>query len=186
MKKAILFLMITFITMSTKAQKNNLKIGGYGAAISEITWVNDKAAINLGAYGGVLINHKLLIGIAGNNILFNQTVNEKKEKFQFNYYGLYSEYRFTPLKEVNLSVGLTGAMGWQENNIKSLLKTRKRDGDFTFVIQPKLAVNVKVTKFMQVQGYTTFRITGNTNSQYYTSKNYSGVSSGVSLVFGSF
>ncbi len=179
-------LMIVSSTIGATAQKNKTKVDAYGAAISELTWVDDKASLNLGAYGGVLLNHKLLIGISGNNIFFRQTVNEKKEKFQFNYYGLYSEYRFNPDSEVGLSVGLTGALGWQENDIRSIEKTGRKDGDFTFVIQPKLALNVKVTKFMQVQGYSSFRITGNTNSRYYTQKNYNGVSSGISLVFGSF
>lgn len=186
MKKTILMLLITAATIGATAQTNKTKVGGYGAAISEITWVDGIVALNLGAYGGVLVNHKLLIGLAGNNIFFKKTVNNKKESFQFNYYGLYSEYRFMPERKVGISVGLTGALGWQENNIKTLQKTGKKDGDFTFVIQPKLGLNVKVTKFMQAQAYSSFRFTGNTNSAYYSAKNYNGISGGISLVFGSF
>lgn len=186
MKKTILMLVITVITIGATAQANKNKISGYGAGIAELTWVNGKAALNLGAYGGVLIDHKLLIGAAGNNIFFKQTVNNKKESFQFNYYGLYSEYRFLPKRKVGVSVGLTGAMGWQENDITSLQKTGRKDGDYTFVIQPKVGMNIKVTKFMQTQVYSSYRFTGNTNSFYYSSQNYNGASAGVSLVFGSF
>jgi hypothetical protein len=186
MKKAILMLVITAAAIGTTAQTSKTKLGAHGAAISEITLVNGKAALNLGAYGGVLINHKLLIGVAGNNIFFKQTVNNKKESFQFNYYGLYSEYRFMPERKIGVAVGLTGAMGWQENDIRSFQKTSRKDGRFTFVIQPKLGLNVKVTKFMQVQAYSSYRFTGNTFSSYCSAKNYNGISGGAGLVFGSF
>lgn len=186
MKKTIVVLLITAVSFGVSAQTNKTKLGAYGAGISEITWVNGKPALNLGAYGGVLLNHKLLLGVAGNNVFFKQTVNNRKENFQFNYYGLYSEYRFMPERIVGVSVALTGAMGWQENDIRSAQKANRKDGDFTFVLQPKLGLNVKVTKFMQAQAYSSYRITGNTNSIYYPKKNYNGVSAGVSLVFGSF
>lgn len=186
MKRSILLMVITTITIGATAQSNKTKIGGYGAGIAEITWLNGKAALNLGGYGGVLIDHRLLIGAAGNNIFFTQTVNNKKENFQFNYYGLYTEYRLMPGKPIDVSVGLTSALGWQENNIKNTQKSGKKDGDYTYVIQPKLALNANVTRFMQVQAYGSYRITGNTNSMYYTKSNYNGVSGGIGLVFGSF
>jgi hypothetical protein len=186
MKKSILLLMITAITVCTTAQTGKTKVGGYGAGIAEITLLNGKPSLNLGAYGGVLINHELLIGAAGNNILFTQTIDGKKENFQFNYYGIYTEFRLMPKKAINVSAGLTSALGWQENDIMSTKKSRKRDGDYTYVIQPKLALNARVTKFMQVQAYGSYRFTGNTNSVYYTKTNYNGVSAGIGLVFGSF
>jgi predicted secreted Zn-dependent protease len=65
-------------------------------------------------------------------------------------------------------------------------KSTRKDGDYTYVVQPKIAVNTRITKFMQVQAYGSYRITGNTNSQYYQEKNYNGPSAGVSLVFGGF
>lgn len=186
MKKVNLLLLITAITTSAAAQNSKTKIGGHGAGIAEITWLNGKPALGLGAFGGVLINHHLLVGAAGNNIFFEKTVNGKKEKFQFNYYGLYTEYRLMPEKAINLSVGLTGAMGWQENNIANAQKTGKRDGNHTYVIQPKLALNVKVTRFMQVQAYGSYRIAGSTNSSYNVQKNYNGMAAGAGLVFGTF
>lgn len=179
-------LLITATTIGANAQTKNQTVNGYGAGTAEITWVNGKPALSLGAYGGALINHKFLIGAVGNNIFFDQTIDGEKQDFQFNYYGLYSEYRLQPQKNVHLSMGLTGAMGWQENEITSSLKTSKRDGDLTYVIQPKLGINIKVTRFMQVQAYGSYRFTGNTNSIYYTPKNHNGASAGASLVFGSF
>lgn len=186
MKKVLFMIVILLATIGLQAQSKKIVSGGYGAAISEITWIDGKPALSLGAYGGWLINHKILIGAAGTNSFFKHTVNGRKENFQFNYYGLYTEYRFMPEKRVHASVGLTGALGWQENDLVNAQKSRKRDGDLTYVIVPKLAVNVKVTSFMQVQAYGSYRITGDTKSQYYASGNYNGAAAGVSLVFGSF
>lgn len=186
MKKTVLMLMITIMTFSASAQNGKQKVGGYGAGIAELTWVNGKPALNLGAYGGVLINHKFLFGAAGNNVFFQQTVNGKKESFQLNYYGLYAEYRIKPENPVHLSFALTGALGWQENDINSALKTNQKDGDFTYVIQPKIGINTKIASFMQIQAYGSYRITGDTKSTYYARSNYNGASAGISLVFGAF
>ncbi len=185
MKKTILFLLITAFTVNASAQGKK-SITGVGTGIAEITWVNGKPALNLGGYGGVLINHQLLIGAAGNNIFFKHTVNNQKTSFQFNYYGLYTEYRLMPGKAVGASVALTGGLGWMENNYRDLVKTGRKDGNFTYVIQPKVGVNVKITSFMQVQGYTSYRFTGHTQSTYYQPRNYNGFSAGVGLSFGSF
>lgn len=186
MKKVMFTLIVSAIAMSGIAQNNKAVIGGYGAGFAELAWVGGKAGLNLGGYGGVLINHKLLLGVAGNNIFFKQSLAGKKQDFQFNYYGLYTEYKIAPEKNVHLTAALTGAMGWLENDLAGSKKSGKRDGDFTYVIQPKMAVNVKVTSFMQVQAYGTYRFTGNTNSEFYTRKNLNGFSSGVALVFGGF
>ena len=67
MKKTILLLMISATTISAMAQTKKTAVGGYGAGIAEITRVNGKVGLNLGAYGGVLINHRLLIGLDGNS-----------------------------------------------------------------------------------------------------------------------
>lgn len=186
MKKLFNLLAIIAISAGAKAQTSKQHVTGYGAGIAEITHVNGQVAMNVGGYGGVFINHKLMIGLAGNNVFFKQPINGKKESFQLNYYGLYSEYRFKPENPVHISLGVTGALGWQENDIKNDQKTRRKDGDFTFVVQPKIALNTKITKFMQVQAYASYRFTGNTNSLYYSKSNYNGASAGISLVFGGF
>ncbi len=184
MKKVILMLMISAGAIVSMAQSKKPTVGGYGAGTAEITNLNGDPALSLGAYGGVLLNHKWLIGLAGSNIIFKQEVGEVKEKYQFNYYGLYSEYRFMPERNVNLSVGVTSALAWLERENSN--EDMKKEGDFTNVIQPKIGLNIKVTKFMQVQAYGSYRFTGNTNSSSYSGKNFNGASAGVGLVFGAF
>lgn len=186
MKQTILLVAILATGSICMAQQKTKPIGGYGAGTAEITWLDGKPVLAIGGYGGVLINHKLLLGAAGSNLLFKEKVNGIKEKFQFNYYGLFAEYKLYPTQHVHLSAAVTTAIGWLENDIKSNEKGWKKDGDYTYVIQPKLALNIKVTRFMQAQVYTNYRITGDTKSIYYHSKNFNGASAGISLLFGAF
>jgi Outer membrane protein beta-barrel domain len=186
MKKVILVLIISASAIASIAQSKKTAVGGYGAGTAELTYINGKPALNLGAYGGVLLNHRWLIGLAGNNIFFKQDGSEMKENFQLNYYGLYSEYRFMPQRKVNVSLGVTGALGWLEREVPNSKGDMDKDGDFTNVIQPKVGINIKVTKFMQVQAYGSYRFTGSTNSAFQSGKDLNGASAGVGLVFGAF
>jgi hypothetical protein len=183
---AALFLGITSVHAQTK-QTPATSVSGYGGGVAELTFIDGKPALNIGGYGGFLLNRRLLIGVSGNNIMFKHTVNGAKENMSFNYYGLYTEYRFPTQSILQVSAGVTGAMGWLENKLVSSDKNKfRRDGDMTFVIQPKLGLNVRVTKFMQIQGYASYRFTGNTNSTHYTQNNFNGVSGGAGLLFGGF
>ena len=78
MKQVFALLALTALTLSASAQTTKQHTTGYGAGIAEITWVNGQAALNLGGYGGVLVNHKFMFGASGNNIFFKQKVNGKK------------------------------------------------------------------------------------------------------------
>jgi hypothetical protein len=188
MKKLILVLMISASAIISMAQTKKTTVGGYGAATAELTKISGDPALSLGGNGGIILNHKWVLGLSGSNILFNEKSDELKIKYQFNYYGLYSEYRFIPERKVNVSIGLTGAMGWLEQesrNADGEMKMKK-EGDFTYVIQPKVGINVTVTKFMQVQVYGSYRFSGDTNVNNFSSKALNGTSAGVGLFFGSF
>lgn len=186
MKKVILTIIFSASTMVSMAQSTKIAVGGYGAGTAELTYVNEKTALNLGAYGGVLLNHKWLIGLSGNNISFKHNEAGADRKMQLNYYGLYTEYRFMPERKVNLSLGVTGALGWLERENFDSEGGMDKDGDYTSVIQPKVGLNIKVFQFMQVQAYGSYRFTGNTNSTFQTGKNLNGAGAGIGLVFGSF
>ncbi len=132
MKKILTLLFATAIIIGATAQTKKMAVGGYGAGTAELTFINGKAALNIGAYGGVLLNHKLLIGAGGSNIFFSKKINGQKEDFQFNYYGVYSEYRFMPERKLNVTVSVLGAMGWNENKLVSDKGSMKKDGDYTY------------------------------------------------------
>ncbi len=186
MKRTIFLLLLTVFSVSGQAQKRQPSVAGYGAAVAELTSIDKKAALNLGGYGGVLINHRFLLGASGNNILFSKTINGSKTDFQFNYYGLITEYKFFPGSFVHFSAGLTSALGWLENDILTADKKKRMDGDYVYVIQPRLALELRITSFMQGKLYGNYRFTGNTKSRYFTPRNLDGAGAGAALVFGSF
>jgi hypothetical protein len=188
--KKILFAAAVLFAAQTFAQAQATKktaVNGYGCGLVELTYINGKPALNIGGYGGVLLNHRFLIGASGANVLFRHKVNGSNQSMSFNYYGLYTEYRMPSTQWYQFSVGLTSAMGWQENKLVSTNKANtRRDGNITYVFQPRIGVNAKLTTFMQLQGYASYRFTGNTKSTYYNRSNYNGASIGMALVFGGF
>ncbi|MCU0388195.1 MAG: hypothetical protein MUE71_06270 [Chitinophagaceae bacterium] len=186
MKRTLLTVLLTGSIAGLWAQSSNKHIGGYGMASAELTFVEKEAAINIGAYGGILLNHKWLIGVSGNNIQFKRTIQDQKVNFQFNYYGLYSEYRFFHANPVSVTLGTTAALGWLTNEVNQEKGQSKKDGDYTYVIQPQLGLNVKITRFMQARLHGGYRFTGNTNSTHYSGKNLNAINAGAGLVFGSF
>jgi hypothetical protein len=190
MKKFMVLLLVVFtgnISNAQSSKSNIAKTTGYGGGVAELTFVNGSPALNIGGYGGVLINRRVLVGLSGNNILFKNTVNGVKHNMSFNYYGIYSEYRFPTKSILQVSSGITAALGWQENKlVNPSRENTRRDGNMTFVIQPKLGLNIRIAKFMQVQGYASYRFTGNTHSVYYNGANYNGASFGAALLFGGF
>lgn len=187
MKKIVFMLCAAAALMtSVSAQNKKTHVTGYGGGIAEVTTINGKAGFTTGGLGGVLLNHKWLIGVSGHNTFFRQNVNGSRESFQFMSYGLYNEFRINPSKGVHAAIGLSTGLGSIQKNTVNGKREYSRDGKWVYTIQPKLALTVPVTRFMQVQAQASYRFTGNTESTYYSSNNVNGVSGGITLLFGGF
>ncbi|ULQ55932.1 outer membrane beta-barrel protein [Flavihumibacter rivuli] len=188
MKKLILTGMLAFSLSYVSAQSGERNhIGGYGAAVTEITAIDGNAALSVGGHGGVLLNHNWLVGISGYTTFFSKQMEQGKAKLRFNHFGLYGARHFQPSKPVNLSVGLMVGAGTVElNNQSELEKGNKRDGDWTYVIQPDINLNVRIFRYMKVQARAGYRFTGDTNGAIYTRSNLNGATAGIGLLFGSF
>lgn len=186
--KKIVFMLCTVAALMSSVNGQNKKthVTGYGGGIAEVTTINGKAAFTTGGLGGVLLNHKWLIGVSGYNTFFRQTVNGTGESFQFMSYGLYNEFRINPSNKVHAAIGLSSGLGCIQKNTVNGKKEYSRDGNWVYTVQPKLALTIAVTKFMQIQAQTSYRFTGNTKSTYYKSDNLNGVSGGITLLFGGF
>lgn len=186
MKKSALVIHFVLLSVSMTAQKKTNHITGIGAGFTELTWVDDKPAVAPGAYGGILINHSFFIGAYGSNILFSKVMSNHKSRFQFNHYGIYTAYRFSPARTLSLSTGVRAGMGWLENKQSQDNNSWRKNGNYTWVITPGLELNTRVTEFMQLQVYGAYRFTGNTNSILLYNSNFNGASAGIALVFGKF
>lgn len=102
----------------------------------EVTTVADHGQYSLGGYGGVLLNHRLLLGGLGKMVFFRPN-NQPRT---FVYFGLYTEYHFNPARLVHLSVGVMGGMGVLSNRADN-------HGNLIFVTEPRASLHVNVTNF---------------------------------------
>lgn len=185
MKKTIFLLILAIAGLTVQAQKTK-KVSGYGAAVADINNMAGRANLNVGAYGGVLLNHKWLIGAAGNNTFLRKTINGNSQSFQYNNYGLYTEYHFSPEKPVHLVAGLMAGAGYLQAKQAAAGEKYSRVGDWHYLVTPNLGVSVNVTKFMRVHTRVSYNFAGDTKFNDLTSSDLRSLSGGVALVFGSF
>lgn len=192
MKRILTCALLAILAQGALAQQTKNAVGGYGTALAEITTINGKVALNVGGHGGVLINHKWLLGASGNNIFFEQKETAGYRDFQFAYYGLFTEYRIKPSANVHLALGLTAGGGMLQHKIYDGSANGNKednwvkDGHWTHVIHPTLAMNIKLLSFMQARVHAGYRFTGNTEGAYYKASNLNGWAAGAGLAFGKF
>lgn len=183
----MILVMAALSVVAGHAQKSNFGVtGAYGGGTAELNFVNGKPALAVGGYGGMLLGKKWMLGIGGNNLFFSSKSNGKSMDQQFNYYGLYSEYYVVKSDNINLFLGALSGLGWLENEGASTKDRMRKDGNFTWVAQPRLGTQVKITSFMRATAYAGYRFTGDTKSTHYSEKNLNGISLGAGLIFGKF
>lgn len=181
--KAIGLVAILLPTFSS-AQVAKKKIGAIGGGLAEVGNFKNTSSLELGAFGGIVLNHKWVLGIDGQNKLLTRNINGADWRVQFNQYGLYTEYKYrhTGTTYASLSVG-TG-LGWVTGGPKK--KNQKMDGDKTWVIHPRLNGNTRLTRFLQIQWYVSYRFSGNPNSGLLTKNKLTGPGAGITIVAGTF
>jgi hypothetical protein len=185
MKRTIFLLILAAASFSVQAQKTK-KISGYGAATADINNMASRTNLNVGAYGGVLLNHKWLIGAAGSNTFLRKTINGNSQSFQYHNYGLYTEYHLNPEKPVHLVAGLMAGAGYLQAKQAVAGDKYSRVGDWHYLITPNVGLSVNVTKFMRVHTRVSYHFAGDTKYSDLTSRDLRSLSGGVALVFGSF
>lgn len=185
-------LLATLSLSAQSAQQAKPSVGGYGAGLAEITTVNGRVALNVGGHGGVLLNHKWMIGASGHNIFFEQKEATGYRDFQFAYYGIMTEYRFKPSARVHAAIGVTAGGGFLQQKIYTNNNGGERnvswvkDGHWTAVVHPTVSLNVKLLSFMQARAHVGYRFTGDVDATKYNGNRLNGVGAGVGLAFGAF
>ena len=164
--------------LKTISQKGTKSVGSYGSVTNEVTSIADKAHYSLGGYGGVLLNHKLLLGGLG-KVVFTERSNHRFNQSTFVYFGPYTEYLIKPENVVHFSVGLMGGLGV----FSSIIGEKS---NLIFVTEPKLGIQVNVTNFMRIAGNISYRYTGNTKYGSFKEDDFNSISTGVGLSFGKF
>jgi hypothetical protein len=186
MKKQILFFLIAAASLVANAQKRNSAVTGYGAATAEINNINRQANLGVGAYGGVLLNHRWLIGAAGNNTFLKKTASGTTQKFQYHTYGLYTEFHISPQSAVHPVIGLMGGAGYLQQKQSGAEDKYSRVGEWHPVISPNLGLSVDVTSFMRIHTRASYNFSADPKTTAIAKENLRAVAGSISLVFGKF
>ncbi|HEY0039744.1 MAG TPA: hypothetical protein VGB71_03725 [Flavisolibacter sp.] len=161
--------------LKTIAKTGPGSLGAYGTVTNEVTSFVGKGNYSLGGYGGVLLNHHLLLGAQG-KVIFFRYANQPRT---FVYFGPYTEYHFSPAQLIHLSLGAMGGMGVLSNRADN-------HGNLVFVAEPRVSVHINVTNFMRASVNGGYRYAANDKYQEFKHDDFNGITAGIGLSFGKF
>ena len=203
MKKLLVVLaLFTSVTMFAQDGRNFKTSGkryqttAYGALTSYYSKVNGNGAVFSGAYGGVMINHKLMVGLGAYGMIplsngygINSVTKEANDLRMF-YGGLMVEYTFLEEKRVhftaNTLVGAGGVFNGRGNGTSHDEPWDELDGSGIFVLQPSVNVEVSATNWMRVGAGVGYRYVGGAELDGIDSKKMSAPTASVTVKFGLF
>ncbi|HEY0705865.1 MAG TPA: hypothetical protein VGG33_03665 [Polyangia bacterium] len=166
--------------------------GGFGGPMVGYTRVNGEDAVAVGARGGWLINHRLVIGGGGWGIANDLAVpkgaatDPRQQRLTFGYGGFWTEYIFTPMRLVHGSIGALiggGGLTYQQDDTDDKAGSAS---DAVFVVEPNVTVELNVIKAMRLALFTSYRIVRDVDLAGLDSGAVSGFSGGMMLKFGVF
>lgn len=171
-----------------------IHFSGLGGPYLAWTRLNGEHSLLVGARGGVLIDHVLVVGIAGSGTVDRvavprgATVADADYRLEVGYIGAWLEYIIAPRRLLHGTVGML--IGWA-----GLSYTRFRGSggpedseleDSAFVIEPTLSAEVNLTSFMRLDLFAAYRFVAGVDLPALEEGDINGPVIGVMLKFGSF
>jgi hypothetical protein len=171
---------------------------GYGALTTNYSKFNGDDAVFVGAYGGWMINHKLMLGLAGQYLVtqhdgfgFNSETNKENE-LKMGYGGLMVEYTFFENRKIHATansilgfgVVTNGSHGGYDPETGESWRSADESGVLAF--HPSVNVEVDVTRWFRVSAGGGYRIIGSSNINGLTDSDLSSPTANVTLKFGVF
>ncbi len=207
MKNLILLVVLFASTqlMAQDAKENEALFGkakivstGYGALSTQYTRINGKAAIFTGAYGGWMINHKLMIGLGGYGLATNhqgfdeQGESDKDNELKMGYGGIVVEYTFLSEKKIHATTSLLVGAGAVVNGYR--LDKADSYGDHFHsvdesgfsVFQPTVSVEANMTNWFRISLGAGYRFVNSSDIEGLSDRNLSAPTMNLSLKFGKF
>ncbi len=220
MKRIVFILLVLGTINSTKAQSQNDSLkkdtasheiqtvfgnpGKLGWWIGpEFTWTkfDSRDVFIVGISGGIIVKHAFSVGLAGFGIVNSQDlkykgINDTAAVYLYGGYGgLRLEYRFSPMKLINLTVplligggGVTystwGADDWNTNHEPT--HDEAYVWDSYFVVEPGVMIGVNLFKFMRLDAGISYRYTSNIDLPKTDGDLLTGMNANFSLKFGRF
>lgn len=164
-----------------------IDFGAYGGPIIKFTEINDEFAVLIGGRGGLLINHKFLIGGGGYGLVSEVPASNiwpnDNYLLEFGYGGLVLEYILRSRKLIHLSFytligggGLCFRDRWYE----------PWDNDAFFVAEPGIDLMLNVTKRFRIGIGGSYRYISGVNLNSLRDQDVSGPSAALTFKFGRF
>lgn len=183
---------------STSPFSGKLYHSGYGALTTNYSKFNGDDALFVGAYGGWMINHKLMLGLGGQYLVtqhdgygINSETNKKNE-LKMGYGGLMVEYTFFETKRVHATANSLIGFGMVTNgsdggyNPETGESWRSQDESGFLAFHPSVNVEVSVTKWFRVSAGGGYRLITSADIESISNADMSSPTANVTLKFGVF
>ena len=171
----------------------DLTHGAYGGPVVSYTRFSGCDCVLVGGRGGWIVNHQLVLGGGGFGLVTRvhppegATSNSADYHLNFGYGGIWIEYLIAPMQIVHASVGtLIGAGGLSYTRYRPKDADSDTHSDSVFVLDPVVAVEVNVVRFMHVALQAGYRITAGVGLKSLRNVDVSGFTFGAIAKFGSF
>lgn len=176
--------------------------GGYGAPEVRLSAVRGDFAAFVGAQGGWVLNHSLVIGLAGYGLATRHDaplamrVDGQPSRLALGYGGLRLAYWLFPQRLVHVGFGLLigggGVAAISKDRIERIedgettREYRTAHGEGFFVLEPEVSAELNVTSFMRLGLSFSYRAIMGVDAPGLTSAKLSAPSGGLALRFGAF
>ena len=175
----------------------NIYSSGYGVLSTQYSKFNHEDAVFLGAYGGWMINHKLMLGAGGYGLVTRHhgfgvnPVTNKQNLLRMGYGGLMVEYTFAGNKLFHLAANtLIGAggitNGYVTNAHQNNADWHSVKSSAFFVAQPGVNVEVNVTKWFRIAAGGSYRFIAANSLDGISNRDMSAPTANLSFKFGEF
>jgi hypothetical protein len=178
--------------------KGKIVSTGYGALSTQYSRLNGKSAVFTGAYGGWMINHKLMIGLAGYGLATNHQgfdesgESDKQNELKMGYGGIMLEYTFLSEKKIHATTSLLIGAGAVVNGYRTENHDSHGDhfhsvdeSDFS-VLQPTVSVEANMTNWFRISLGAGYRFVHGSDLAGLCDKKLSAPTMNISLKFGRF
>ncbi|MEO9803175.1 MAG: hypothetical protein ABJF04_08015 [Reichenbachiella sp.] len=213
--KYIAGVLFHFVFLSTQAQqftdtpkKGEVKsligrgkeITGFGNIDFRVGEVVSQQALIMGAYGGILVNKNIMLGVAGYGIAtesqfegFDPETNELRDlNIYGGYAGMLMGFKVASKEIIHLSVPMVIGAGHLDVSDDNYFNVPNGDNDFTlestsfFVFEPSALVELNISYHFRMGFGAGYRLVRGSSLENLADDNLSGFSGVLSFQFGNF
>jgi hypothetical protein len=179
--------------------KDSQKPTGYGALTNKFTMIGGQYANMVGAYGGVYLNHRFLLGFGGAALTNNLPVPAqfsvdptRSLSYEYGQFGLVTEYVVASNKAVHVAFNMFAGpgftvqyerYGYRDFNMQG---SGVKDENWFMVAEPGVELEINLFKWMRFSPGVSYRAAFGSHAAGLTDSDLSNISYNATLKFGKF